>query len=84
MSESEGRYRVSVDIGGTFTDLLILDENRQLCHVGKVFTAAGFRDALEIGTEGLYDIYDLGLVNPATPPIAGVVSCTRLLVSGAT
>jgi len=30
------------------------------------------------------DIYDLGLVNPATPPIAGVVSCTRLLVSGAT
>ena len=106
-----------MDIGGTFTDLLILDEERQRCHVGKVLTTvpdpsagvlqgiaalleasgveapavrgvihgttlvtnalierrgaraallttAGFRDALEIGTEGRYDIYDLGLIKP--------------------
>ena len=118
MTESQGRYRAAVDIGGTFTDLLILDEERQRCHVGKVLTTvpdpsagvlqgiaalleasgiapeavggvihgttlvtnalierrgartallttAGFRDALEIGTEGRYDIYDLGLVKPA-------------------
>ena len=30
-----------------------------------LLTTAGFRDALEIGTEGRYDIYDLGLVKPA-------------------
>ncbi|MDE0221649.1 MAG: hydantoinase/oxoprolinase family protein [Spirochaetaceae bacterium] len=118
MAEPPRRYRVAVDIGGTFTDLLILDEERQRCHVGKVLTTvpdpsagvlqgiaalletsgvapagiggvihgttlvtnalierrgartallttAGFRDALEIGTEGRYDIYDLGLVKPA-------------------
>ena len=29
-----------------------------------LLTTAGFRDALEIGTEGRYDIYDLGLVKP--------------------
>ena len=118
MSESQGRFRAAVDIGGTFTDLLILDMERHRCHVGKVLTTvpdpsagvlqgiaalleasgiapeavggvihgttlvtnalierrgartallttAGFRDALEIGTEGRYDIYDLGLVKPA-------------------
>ena len=118
MPERPGRYRAAVDIGGTFTDLLILDEERQRCHVGKVLTTvpdpsagvlqgiaallqasrvapeavggvihgttlvtnalierrgartallttAGFRDALEIGTEGRYDIYDLGLIKPA-------------------
>ncbi len=118
MSESQGTYRAAVDIGGTFTDLLILDEERQRCHVGKVLTTvpdpsagvlqgiaallerngvaplavggvihgttlvtnalierrgartalittAGFGDALEIGTEGRYDIYDLGLIKPA-------------------
>ena len=114
---SKPSYRIAVDIGGTFTDLLILDEERQRCHVGKVLTTvpdpsagvlqgiaalleasgveapavrgvihgttlvtnalierrgaraallttAGFRDALEIGTEGRYDIYDLGLIKP--------------------
>ncbi|MCY4071448.1 MAG: hydantoinase/oxoprolinase family protein [Chloroflexi bacterium] len=30
-----------------------------------LLTTAGFRDALEIGNEGRYDMYDLGLVKPA-------------------
>ena len=107
---------LAVDIGGTFTDLLLLDLDRERSHAGKVLTTAdpaigvlrgtrallaqagvapetvarvihgttlvtnalierrgartallttaGFRDALEIGTEGRYDIYDLGLVKP--------------------
>ena len=38
MSESQGRFRAAVDIGGTFTDLLILDMERHRCHVGKVLT----------------------------------------------
>ena len=115
---TRGRFLLAVDIGGTFTDLLILDRDRQRFHVGKVLTTvpdpaagvlrgtvallaeggvapgaiarvihgttlvtnalierrgartallttAGFRDALEIGTEGRYDIYDLGLIKPA-------------------
>ena len=108
---------LAVDIGGTFTDLLLLDLANERSHAGKVLTTAdpalgvlqgtrallaqagvapqtvarvihgttlvtnalierrgartallttaGFRDALEIGTEGRYDIYDLGLVKPA-------------------
>ena len=32
-----------------------------------LITTEGFRDALEIGNEGRYDIYDLGLVKP--PPL---------------
>ncbi len=109
---------LAVDIGGTFTDLVLLDQQQQTVAVGKVLTTypdaaigvlegicsllgaqqvmpaavarvthgttlvtntlierkgartallttAGFRDALEIGTEGRYDIYDLGLIKPS-------------------
>ena len=108
---------LAVDLGGTFTDLVLLDLERRALHVAKVLTTvpdpsagvldgardllaaqrvdpalvervihgttlvtnalierrgartallttAGFRDALEIGTEGRYDIYDLGLIKP--------------------
>ena len=111
------RFLLAVDIGGTFTDLVILDKMSDGLIVGKVLTSypdpskavltgtkqllenaqidpgeiervihgttlvtntlierngahtallttEGFRDALEIGREGRYDIYDLGLVKP--------------------
>lgn len=113
-----GRYRAGVDIGGTFTDLLLLDEDTGEMLIGKVLTTPddpseaviqglrtllterqldpatvtaaihgttlitnaiierkgaktgllttqGFRDALEIGREKRYDIYDIFLENPA-------------------
>jgi N-methylhydantoinase A len=112
-----GRYRAGVDIGGTFTDLLLLDEHTGEMIIGKILTTPGdpsvaviqglqallaerqldpamvsatihgttlitnaiierkgaktglittqgFRDALEIGRERRYDIYDIFLENP--------------------
>jgi N-methylhydantoinase A len=112
-----GRYRAGVDIGGTFTDLLLLNEHTGEMIIGKILTTPGdpsaaviqglqallaerhldpatvsatihgttlitnaiierkgaktglittqgFRDALEIGREKRYDIYDIFLENP--------------------
>ncbi|MEW6297960.1 MAG: hydantoinase/oxoprolinase family protein [Thermodesulfobacteriota bacterium] len=111
------RYRVGVDIGGTFTDIFLLAEEGGEAAIGKVLTTPrdpasavvsglrdllteqgiapaavhhlvhgttlitnaiierkgaktglittkGFRDALEIGRERRYDIYDISLENP--------------------
>lgn len=111
------RFLLSVDIGGTFTDILIIDLDCEIFYVGKVLTTVpdpaagvlsgtaallkeggvaatdivrvihgttlvtnalierrgartalltteGFRDAIEIGNEGRFDIYDLDLVKP--------------------
>jgi len=113
-------HLLAVDIGGTFTDIVLFDTDSNHIAVGKVLTTypdpslavlsgvtqllkdhhvdpasvrqvihgttlvtntlierkgartaliatEGFRDALEIGNEGRYDIYDLGLVKP--PPL---------------
>src|SRR5256885_2510222 len=110
--------RLGVDIGGTFTDLVLIDEATRRTRVGKVLTnpkdvahdveegihalldeagvrpdevravvhgttlatnalierkgartalltTEGFRDALEIGREGRYDMYDLFIDPPA-------------------
>jgi len=110
-------YLLAVDIGGTFTDIVLFNAMSYEIVVGKVLTSypdpstgvlsgvrdvlakyaieprairqvihgttlvtntlierkgahtalittEGFRDALEIGNEGRYDIYDLGLVKP--------------------
>ena len=113
-------HLLAVDIGGTFTDIVLFDTESNHIAVGKALTTypdpsqavlsgvtqllknhnidpasvrqvihgttlvtntlierkgartaliatEGFRDALEIGNEGRYDIYDLGLVKP--PPL---------------
>ena len=112
------RTRIGVDIGGTFTDLVLVDEETGAVRVGKLLTTpkepaqaveqgivallhesggaaasvtgvihgttlatnaiierkgartgllttAGFRDAVEIGREGRYDMYDLFIDPPA-------------------
>ena len=117
MAEASKRFVLAIDIGGTFTDLVLLDSDsgglmaekilttypdpsmavlegvgRLLAQwqveaekVGRaihgttlvtnalierkggktgLLTTAGFRDALEIGREGRYDIYDLFLQQP--------------------
>ena len=114
------RARLGVDIGGTFTDIVVVDETTGAVRVGKVLTTpkdpahgveggvqallgeagvaaasvraivhgttlatnalierkgartgllttAGFRDAVEIGREGRYDMYDLFIDQPAPP-----------------
>ncbi len=110
-------FRVGIDIGGTFTDIFLLEEDTGAVTIGKVLTTPqdpaqavvsglrrlleeqdippaaiaiavhgttlitnaiierkgaktglittrGFRDALEIGRERRYDIYDISLENP--------------------
>ena len=117
MAEASKRFVLAIDIGGTFTDLVLLDSDSGelmaekilttypdpstavLDGVGRLLgqwqvepekvgraihgttlvtnalierkggkigllTTAGFRDALEIGREGRYDIYDLFLQQP--------------------
>ena len=119
MQSSSARTRIGVDIGGTFTDLVWVDEATGSVRVGKLLTTpkepaqaveqgivtlladagstpasvrtvihgttlatnalierkgakvgllttAGFRDALEIGREGRYDMYDLFIDPPAS------------------
>lgn len=114
------RYRTGVDIGGTFTDLLLLDESTGEMIIGKILTipddpslaviqglrallterqldpasitaaiygttlitnaiierkgaksglitTQGFRDALEIGREKRYDIYDIFISKTPSP-----------------
>ncbi len=117
MAQNTGQYTLAIDIGGTFTDVVILDTASGKLAVAKVLTSSpdpsaavlegmksllreqavavgdvgraihgttlvtnalierkgaltglitteGFRDALEIGREGRYDIYDLFLELP--------------------
>jgi N-methylhydantoinase A len=117
-AQGSGRSRIGVDIGGTFTDLVLVDEATGAVSVGKLLTTpkepaqaveqgvvtvlndagrraldvaalihgttlatnalierkgaktgllttAGFRDAIEIGREGRYDMYDLFIDPPA-------------------
>ncbi|MBI4280394.1 MAG: hydantoinase/oxoprolinase family protein, partial [Armatimonadetes bacterium] len=130
--------RVGVDIGGTFTDLVWVDETTGAVRVGKLLTTpkdpahaveqglvgllreassaaasvgalihgttlatnalierkgartgllttAGFRDALEIGREGRYDMYDLFIDPPAplVPRHLRLEVTERLLPDGA-
>jgi len=111
------RIRIGVDVGGTFTDFVLVDEHRDLIYTGKrlttpgdpslaitagiermlphagvgiealhsvvhgttlvantliertgarvgLVTTAGFRDALEMGREIRYDLYDLFMERP--------------------
>jgi N-methylhydantoinase A len=115
----ERRIRIGVDVGGTFTDFVLVDEHRDLIFTGKrltsaadpsvaitagierllseaqtpiaalhsivhgttliantvierkgakigLVTTAGFRDAIEMGKEIRYDLYDLFLQRPET------------------
>ena len=119
MAPSSNPSRIGVDIGGTFTDLVWVDEATGVVRVGKLLTTpkdpsqaveegvvtllheadaaagavralihgttlatnalierkgarvgllatAGFRDAVEIGREGRYDMYDL-FIDPPVP-----------------
>ena len=130
-------YRIGADIGGTFTDLILVDDAGQTFQVGKVLTTAerpddavlqglaevltaaasdaaavshvihgttlftnaiierkgartalvttrGFRDAVEIGREHRYDLYDLYLQRPRplAPRSLRFEVTERLLVDG--
>ena len=54
MKESQARHRVGVDIGGTHTDLVLVDEDSGHIHVNKVPTIAG--DPARATVEGLREL----------------------------
>lgn len=137
MSEGSRNVRVGVDIGGTFTDLMVFDAASGRFHIGKtlttpddpsravteglvatlreagltpasvrqivhgttlvtnaiiehkgvptgLITTRGFRDAVEIGREHRYDLYDifLELPNPLVPRRLRLELDERVLADG--
>jgi len=135
---SSGDLRVGIDIGGTFTDLLVFDEAAGRFHIGKILTTSdepsqavtdglvatlaaagldpaavrgivhgttlvtnaiierkgaktallttrGFRDAVQIGREHRYDLYDLFLEmpEPLVPRHLRLELDERILADGA-
>ncbi len=137
MTAESGGVRVGVDIGGTFTDIMVLDAGAGNFHIGKtlttpddpgravtdglaetlraagltpgvvsrivhgttlvtnaiierkgvktgLITTAGFRDAVEIGKEHRYDLYDifLELPEPLVPRRLRLELNERLLADG--
>ena len=74
------RYRLGVDIGGTFTDVVLLDTKARRPRAWERSNAIierngaktalitsetkGFRDAVEIGTEKRYDLFDIFMEKP--------------------
>ncbi len=139
MTRQPARFRVGVDIGGTFTDLIVVDDDSGAFAVGKTLTTPhdpseaieqvltetlqqagiaahdvttvvhgttlvtnaiierkgdrtallatrGFRDAVEIGRESRYDLYDLliDLPRPLVPRYLRFDVPQRTLSDGAT
>lgn len=70
-------YRISVDTGGTFTDVVVLDEARGTLHIGKALTTPsrifdGMREAVGVVAESF------GVSTSA------LLSATKILVYGTT
>jgi N-methylhydantoinase A len=137
MTGESGGVRVGVDIGGTFTDIMVLDADAGRFHIGKILTTPddpsravaeglaatlqdagiapasvrrivhgttlvtnaiierkgvptalittrGFRDAVEIGKEHRYDLYDifLELPKPLVPRRLRLELDERILADG--
>ena len=70
-------YRISVDTGGTFTDIMVLDEKDGALHIGKALTTPGrifdgMREAIGVVAE------ELGL------PTQNLLQQTQILIYGTT
>src|SRR3990172_1402287 len=52
-------FKLGIDIGGTFTDFVLLDTDTGRRYVDKVLTTAGFRDLLERRRGKRFDMDDL-------------------------
>ena len=74
---SKPSYRIAVDIGGTFTDLLILDEERQRCRVGKVLTTVPDPSAGVL--QGIAALLEASGVE--APAVRGVIHGTTLVTN---
>lgn len=60
--EKSGRFALGVDIGGTFTDLALLDRQERRLHVGKVLT--NYTDLARGVLDGVSDLVSSANVRP--------------------
>ena len=63
-------YRIGADIGGTFTDLVLMDASGTTFEIGKILTTPDEPEkAVEQGVQQL-------LASAASPPVTSRTSCT--------
>lgn len=75
--KTEGRIRVGVDVGGTFTDFVLVDENRDLIFTGKRLTTS--EDPSVAITEGLERLVEEA--GTSVPELDAVVHGTTLVAN---
>ena len=75
--KTEGRIRVGVDVGGTFTDFVLVDENRDLIFTGKRLTTSD--DPSVAITEGLERLVEEA--GTSVPKLDAVVHGTTLVAN---
>jgi N-methylhydantoinase A len=76
-NETEGRIRVGIDVGGTFTDFVLVDENRDLIFTGKRLTTS--EDPSIAITEGLERLVEEA--GTSVPELDAVVHGTTLVAN---
>jgi N-methylhydantoinase A len=75
--DSDGRYRAGIDIGGTFTDLVLVDDATGEQAVGKILTSP--EDPSEAVEEGLVEL--LGRENVAAARLRTIIHGTTLVTN---
>ena len=78
-------YRISVDTGGTFTDIMVLDEAKGSLHIGKALTTParifeGMREAIGVVAEELKISTEV-LLREAPILIYGTTRATNAVVT---
>lgn len=72
-------YRIGIDVGGTNTDAIILDENHQLIHAVKSPTSLDIRTGIETSLRQLLQGANMDK-NQITHAMLGTTQCTNAIV----
>ncbi|KOP67329.1 hydantoinase subunit beta [Bacillus sp. FJAT-18019] len=72
-------YRIGIDVGGTNTDAIILDENHQLIHAVKSPTSLDIRTGIETSLRQLLQGTNIDK-NQITHAMLGTTQCTNAIV----
>lgn len=72
-------YKIGIDVGGTNTDAIILDENRNLIHSVKSPTSLDIKTGIETALRGLLKEADIDKTK-ITHAMLGTTQCTNAIV----
>ena len=72
-------YRIGIDVGGTNTDAIILNENHQLIHAVKSPTTLDIRTGIETSLRQLLQGANIDK-NQITHAMLGTTQCTNAIV----